>query len=81
MTMVLGFCVICTGIFILQMSKVDPRKLQNIDRKSTLLLEVVRQEVVPLGEDGDDDTLSEEKIVKATIEYVPSYVPVFLGVT
>lgn len=27
MTIVLAFAVICTGIFILQMSKVDPRKL------------------------------------------------------
>ncbi|CAL1693855.1 unnamed protein product [Somion occarium] len=29
-TIVLAFAVICTGIFILQMSKVDPRKLTNV---------------------------------------------------
>lgn len=26
----MAFLVICTGIFILQMSKVDPRKLANV---------------------------------------------------
>lgn len=29
-TVVLAFAVICTGIFILQMSKVDPRELSNV---------------------------------------------------
>ena len=29
-TVVLAFLVICTGITILQMSKVDPRKLPNV---------------------------------------------------
>ena len=29
--MVLAFLVICTGITILQMSKVDPRKLPNVN--------------------------------------------------
>lgn len=29
-TVVLAFLVICTGITILQMSKVDPRKLANV---------------------------------------------------
>lgn len=37
--------MICTGITILQMSKVDPRKLQNLDRRTTLLLAAARQEV------------------------------------
>lgn len=46
-TIVLGFFVICTGIFILQMSKVDPRQLTNVDRRTTLLLKVARAEVDP----------------------------------
>ena len=29
-TIVLAFLVICTGITVLQMSKVDPRKLNNV---------------------------------------------------
>lgn len=48
MTVVLAFFVICTGIFILQMSKVDPRKLSQVDEHTTLLLEAARQEVDPL---------------------------------
>ncbi|THH22376.1 hypothetical protein EUX98_g8212 [Antrodiella citrinella] len=47
MTIVLAFAVICTGIFILQMSKVDPRKL-NVDGHTTLLLEAAKQEADPL---------------------------------
>ncbi|KAG9078405.1 hypothetical protein FS749_009563 [Ceratobasidium sp. UAMH 11750] len=45
LTVVLGFLMICTGITILQMSKVDPRKLQNLDRRTTLLLAAARQTV------------------------------------
>lgn len=47
MTMVLAFFVICSGIFILQMSKVNPKKLNQvvIDRKTSILLETARQEV------------------------------------
>ncbi|KAG9094448.1 hypothetical protein FRC06_010801 [Ceratobasidium sp. 370] len=45
LTVVLGFLMICTGITILQMSKVDPRKLQHLDRRTTLLLAAARQEV------------------------------------
>jgi len=47
MTVVLAFLVICTGITILQMSKVDPRKLVNVDDRTTLLLEAAKQEVDP----------------------------------
>ncbi|KAG8694937.1 hypothetical protein FRC09_009503, partial [Ceratobasidium sp. 395] len=47
LTVVLGFLMICTGITILQMSKVDPRKLQNLDRRTTLLLAAARQEIEP----------------------------------
>jgi hypothetical protein len=46
-TVVLGFLVICTGIFILQMSKVDPRELTNVDRRTTLLLQAARAEIDP----------------------------------
>ncbi|QRW11036.1 Magnesium transporter NIPA [Ceratobasidium sp. AG-Ba] len=45
LTVVLGFLMICTGITILQMSKVDPRKLKNLDRRTTLLLAAAREEV------------------------------------
>jgi len=38
-TMVMGFLVICLGITLLQMSKVDPKQLQGLDRRSTLLLQ------------------------------------------
>ncbi|KAF8598391.1 DUF803-domain-containing protein, partial [Ceratobasidium sp. AG-I] len=37
-TIVMGFLVICAGITILQMSKVDPETLNTLDRKSTMLL-------------------------------------------
>ncbi|RPD56954.1 DUF803-domain-containing protein [Lentinus tigrinus ALCF2SS1-7] len=47
-TIVLAFAVICTGIIILQMTKVDPRSLTNVDERTTLLLEAARQEVDPL---------------------------------
>jgi len=47
MTIVLAFAVICTGIFILQMSKVDPRKLNFVDGHTTLLLEAAKQEADP----------------------------------
>ncbi|EKM61514.1 uncharacterized protein PHACADRAFT_190687 [Phanerochaete carnosa HHB-10118-sp] len=46
-TIVLAFLVICSGIFILQMSKVDPRKLQKVDEHTTLWLEVARAEADP----------------------------------
>ncbi|KAI0699365.1 magnesium transporter NIPA-domain-containing protein [Cerioporus squamosus] len=47
-TIVLAFAVICTGITILQMTKVDPRSLTNVDERTTILLEAARQEVNPL---------------------------------
>ncbi|KAF7427939.1 hypothetical protein PC9H_007156 [Pleurotus ostreatus] len=42
-TIVMGFLVICVGITILQMSKVDPEQLGKLDRKSTILLQAARQ--------------------------------------
>ncbi|GJJ06677.1 hypothetical protein Clacol_000872 [Clathrus columnatus] len=47
MTVVLAFFVICTGIFILQMSKVDPRDLVSVDERTSLLLQAARAEVDP----------------------------------
>jgi len=42
-TIVLAFSVICCGITMLQMSKIDPKELGNkLDRRSTLLLEAAR---------------------------------------
>ncbi|KAF5337657.1 hypothetical protein D9758_012997 [Tetrapyrgos nigripes] len=44
-TLVMGFLVICFGITILQMSKVDPNELgtmAKLDRRSTLLLQAAR---------------------------------------
>lgn len=34
-----------SGITLLQMSKVDPTKLQKLDRKSTILLQAAKEEV------------------------------------
>ncbi|KAG8901073.1 hypothetical protein FRC00_009257 [Tulasnella sp. 408] len=45
LTVVMGFFVICAGIVILQMSKVDPEQLSKLDRKSTILLKAAQQEV------------------------------------
>ncbi|KAF8306993.1 DUF803-domain-containing protein [Clavulina sp. PMI_390] len=44
-TVVLGFLVICCGIIILQMSKVDPETLTGLDRKSTILLQASRSNI------------------------------------
>lgn len=66
-TIVLGFFVICTGIFILQMSKVDPRTLSKLDRKTTILLQAARSEIRPYREDADGET-DEEKTIEATEE-------------
>ncbi|KAI0313941.1 magnesium transporter NIPA-domain-containing protein [Amylostereum chailletii] len=44
-TIVMGFLVICVGITILQLSKVDPVELNDkLDRRSTLLLQAARQQ-------------------------------------
>lgn len=57
-TMVMGFLVICFGITILQMSKVDPKQLQGLDRRSTLLLQASHHRTE--GEEKGDVTASEE---------------------
>jgi magnesium transporter len=39
----MAFLIICIGITILQMSKVDPTTLSKLDRRSTILLQAARQ--------------------------------------
>ncbi|OBZ71029.1 putative magnesium transporter NIPA4, partial [Grifola frondosa] len=41
-TLVMGFLVICVGITILQLSKVDPTQIKGLDRRSTILLQAAR---------------------------------------
>lgn len=57
-TMVMGFLVICLGITLLQMSKVDPEKLQGLDRRSTLLLRASREKTE--ADEKGDVTAAEE---------------------
>src|SRR6266702_1485976 len=40
----MAFLVICVGITILQMSKVDPTEFKKLDRRSTILLQAARQQ-------------------------------------
>lgn len=48
----MGFLVICVGITILQMSKVDPKKLNKLDRRSTILLQAARAQTEVVDEKG-----------------------------
>ncbi|KAI0369698.1 DUF803-domain-containing protein [Pilatotrama ljubarskyi] len=41
-TLVMGFLVICVGITILQLSKIDPTQIKALDRRSTLLLQAAK---------------------------------------
>ena len=50
LTIVMAFLVICIGITILQMSKVDPEKLTNLDRRSTILLQAAREHTETMDE-------------------------------
>ncbi|WVQ94914.1 hypothetical protein IAU59_002000 [Kwoniella sp. CBS 9459] len=43
-TMVLGFLVTCLGITLLQLSKVDPKQLDKLDRKSTILMAAAKHQ-------------------------------------
>ena len=38
----MGFLVICAGITVLQLSKIDPTQIKKLDRRSTLLLQAAR---------------------------------------
>ncbi|KAJ7072259.1 magnesium transporter NIPA-domain-containing protein [Mycena amicta] len=50
-TLVMGFLVICVGITILQMSKVDPEQLsKKLDRRSTILLQAARSQTETMEE-------------------------------
>lgn len=42
-TMVLGFLIICLGITLLQLSKVDPTKLKGLGRRTTILMQANRE--------------------------------------
>lgn len=46
----MGFVVICFGITILQMSKVDPEHLTKLDRRSTILLQASREHTAGMDE-------------------------------
>ncbi|KAI0630136.1 DUF803-domain-containing protein [Trametes polyzona] len=41
-TLVMGFLVICVGITVLQLSKIDPTQIKTLDRRSTLLLQAAK---------------------------------------
>lgn len=49
----MGFLVICLGITILQLSKVDPSEFKGLDRKSTILLHAARTRAEGVGEDSE----------------------------
>ncbi|THH06049.1 hypothetical protein EW145_g4355 [Phellinidium pouzarii] len=50
-TVVMGFLVICCGITILQMSKIDPTEFGNkLDRRSTMLLQAARSNTTKVDE-------------------------------
>lgn len=54
LTIAFAFLIICSGIFLLQMSKVDPTRLTHaaVDRKTSILLQAAREEV-GTGHSGD----------------------------
>lgn len=52
----MGFLVICLGITILQLSKVDPNEFKKLDRKSTILLQATRARTDGFG-DGSEKGL------------------------
>ncbi|OSC96565.1 DUF803-domain-containing protein [Trametes coccinea BRFM310] len=41
-TLVMGFLVICVGITVLQLSKIDPTQIKALDRRSTMLLQAAK---------------------------------------
>ncbi|KAI0301035.1 magnesium transporter NIPA-domain-containing protein [Multifurca ochricompacta] len=49
-TIVMAFLVICVGITILQMSKVDPTEFKKLDRRSTILLQAARKQTEAMEE-------------------------------
>jgi len=57
-TIVLAFLVICLGITILQMSKIDPKNFEKLDRRSTILLQAARSHTA----DPDDEKAELSKV-------------------
>ncbi|KAF9810331.1 hypothetical protein IEO21_06990 [Rhodonia placenta] len=49
-TLVMGFVVICFGITILQLSKVDPTQIHVLDRRSTILLQAAKRDTEGMDE-------------------------------
>ncbi|KAF8271494.1 magnesium transporter NIPA-domain-containing protein [Lactarius quietus] len=49
-TIVMAFLVICVGITILQMSKIDPTEFKSLDRRSTILLQASRKQTEAVDE-------------------------------
>ena len=56
----MGFLVICLGITILQLSKVDPTEFKGLDRKSTILLQAARTRTEGAGEDSEKGLVAVE---------------------
>ena len=56
----MGFLVICLGITILQLSKVDPDEFKGLDRKSTILLQATRARTQRFGENGEKGPVAME---------------------
>lgn len=56
----MGFLVICLGITILQLSKVDPSEFKGLDRKSTILLQASRARAEGFGEDSEKGLVAVE---------------------
>jgi hypothetical protein len=56
----MGFLVICLGITILQLSKVDPAEFKGLDRKSTILLQATRSRADGVGEDSEKGLVAVE---------------------
>lgn len=46
----MAFLVICVGITILQMSKIDPTEFKSLDRRSTILLQATRKQTEAVDE-------------------------------
>lgn len=59
-TLVMGFLVICVGITILQLSKVDPTQIKILDRRSTILLQAANARTDPMGDDEKSITAIED---------------------
>ena len=60
-TLVMGFLVICLGITILQLSKVDPMEFKGLDRKSTILLQATRARAGGSAEDSEKGLIAMEE--------------------